>query len=193
MSDREDEIRLKQLEIAIATRKEEIDRFWSRSSFFWVVVAAALAGLAALENSGAEIVRQLVAGFGLIASLAWYQCNVASKQWQQVWEEKAVVVERRYYGTSLFSESDEDRWNAPVNVRQGRPSVSKQATLVSVYAIALWLMLLYHVAPPRLPLDQNATMAGFVIFVAAVTLIKFGQATRPAPSNESAELKPPAG
>ena len=94
MSDRQDDEltrnNSKMLEIALANRKEEIDRFWSRSSFYWVIVAAAFGGYAATENSD-DLIRQIIASFGLIGSLAWMLTNIASKQWQAVWEEKLIT------------------------------------------------------------------------------------------------------
>lgn len=180
MSDRQDDEltrnNSKMLEIALANRKEEIDRFWSRSSFYWVIVAAAFGGYAATENSD-DLIRQIIASFGLIGSLAWMLTNIASKQWQAVWEEKTNHAEVIYFGHSSFVSSGRMR-RTRKELFGIKPSVTRVTIGVSIYLAALWFILLFHAAPLAYgrTIDFEATVVATFTTIAALLLICCGQA-----------------
>lgn len=99
-------------------RKFEIELYWKRTSFFWTIIGAIIAGyflvLSKLDNSinSLKILFSL-ANLGLVFSIGWYFVNRGSKYWQVNWEKHLDTIEddiigplykttinRKYYGTT---------------------------------------------------------------------------------------------
>lgn len=99
-------------------RKFEIELYWKRTSFFWTIIGAIIAGyflaFSKLDNSinSLKILFSL-ANLGLVFSVGWYFVNRGSKYWQLNWEKHLDAIEddiigplykttinRKYYGTA---------------------------------------------------------------------------------------------
>lgn len=92
-----DENRQKALEIALDTRKFEIDMYWKRATYFWAFIAAAFAGYFAVLSSNSidcnRVLTVLISGIGFCFSLGWYFVNRGSKFWQENWEAHVARLE----------------------------------------------------------------------------------------------------
>jgi hypothetical protein len=96
--------KLKQFDVALATRQFEIDLFWKRSLFFWGFIVAAFVAVAALEGKSRSL-SIIVSGFGMVSSLGWTLANRGSKYWQEQWEKKIEKVEDKITGP-LFKQEE---------------------------------------------------------------------------------------
>ncbi|MDR1586072.1 MAG: hypothetical protein LBS57_01305 [Treponema sp.] len=82
----------KALERAWKTRDFEIDKFWSRSAFFWGFIAVVSGAFAAVKNGAIKIHSSIpypdfyLILLGIIVSVAWLLVVKGSKFWQKNWE-----------------------------------------------------------------------------------------------------------
>jgi lipopolysaccharide export LptBFGC system permease protein LptF len=64
------------LQVALDSRKFEIELYWKRATYFWTLLAAALAGYFALASSPKEdrdpFLLFLISGIGLVLAVAWW-------------------------------------------------------------------------------------------------------------------------
>jgi hypothetical protein len=70
-------------------RDFEIDKFWTRSAYFWGFIAAIFAGYIAVITSKNGIQTNMdvyLIALGLLFSIAWLLVIKGSKCWQQNWE-----------------------------------------------------------------------------------------------------------
>jgi hypothetical protein len=125
-------------EVALQTRQLEISLFWQRSLFFWGFISAAFVAVAALKNDQ-PVLSLLVSGFGFVCSFSWTLVNRGSKYWQEQWETKIEMAERRVTGSFFRTRVEKQRkgwWG-------GREySVSKVTIAVSDYVSFVWLCIL---------------------------------------------------
>jgi len=75
---KEDRVKLKKYDVALATRNFEIELFWKRSLFFWGFIASAFVGYATLVKEHLAL-AVLIACFGFVCSVAWSLVNRGSK------------------------------------------------------------------------------------------------------------------
>lgn len=162
--------------VAIDTRNAEIDRFWSRSLFFWGLVAATFVAFADLQGADRWHARVLIASFGLIASLGWTLQNRGAKYWQEAWEQKVAALEEGVLGTALFHNIEPVRaagWFGPA-----RYSVSRIAIMLSDAAVLVWAMLLADQAKWGIDLVHGDWLVGVVInltVAAMLVVLAFGR------------------
>ena len=82
----------KALEIALDTRKFEIELYWKRTGYFVLFIGAVFVGyykvlqIRELSDSEKEWLLLLLAALGFLLSLLWYMANRGSKFWQENWE-----------------------------------------------------------------------------------------------------------
>ena len=130
---------LKRFQTAKEGRKYEIDKFWQRSAFFWVFIAASFFAFSK-ANEGAE--RLLFSCFGLVTSLAWTLQNRGSKYWQEAWEQKVTRTEEEVLGEHVFHHFEKREpkgfWGA------WEFSVSRLVIALSDFTTIVWLGLLLH-------------------------------------------------
>lgn len=137
------------LKLAAEVRKFEIERFWSRSIFFWGFIAAAFVAYAQLygKQNGDDL-RFVVACFGVVCSVAWTLLNRGGKYWQEAWEGKVKSVEADVLGAPLFSNLEPLRrtgmWGA------ARYSVSRLTIALSDFTVLVWLTLAVKAAPTQI-------------------------------------------
>ncbi len=134
--DKEKDRASKAFDIALDTRKFEIQLFWSRSLFFWGFISAAFVGYATLRRFDSDL-SLIVASFGVVCSVAWSLVNRGSKYWQEAWETKVEREEPAVTGP-LFSREEDTQIGKGCWLRGRRYSVSKLAIGLSDYTIALW-------------------------------------------------------
>ena len=137
IDDRKFEMLMKAYETAVETRKLEIQLFWSRSLFFWGLIASAFIAYATLRRFSSDI-SVVVACFGFICSIAWSLGNRGGKFWQESWERKVERIEPSVTG-ALFSQPEEIQNLKNFWLRGRKFSVSKLAIALSDYTIILWL------------------------------------------------------
>src|SRR4051794_37301242 len=83
------------LDQALDNRKFEIELYWKRATYFWLLNAAAFAGYISVANSNTSHSDILVAiaCVGLVLSVAWYLVNRGSRQWQNNWQSHVDMLE----------------------------------------------------------------------------------------------------
>ena len=136
--------------VALDTRKLEIQLFWSRSLFFWGFIAASFTGYAALTriDSGLSLI---VASFGLVCSAAWSLVNRGGKYWQEAWEQKIARLEPTE-PEALFAKTEPPQLSKGCWLRGRHYSVSKLAIALSDYTTILWASLIsWHIVQATAP------------------------------------------
>ncbi len=166
----------KALAQALDIRNFEIELYWKRTTYFWTLNAAALAGFFALAD--ADAVRALDAQFivsclGFVLSLGWYLATRGSKFWQENWERHVDLLEDSVMGplykTSLDPKSA-GFWEllGPYSI-----STSKVNQALSLYMLLVWIYLAAVSFPAATCLSEYrclgpyAFLAGTLIFLAA--------------------------
>ncbi len=97
-----DEIDQKLCEIALETRKFEIDLYWKRTTYYWAFSAAVIAAYALVytkkdTDPESNIFLSVLALCGVVFSWGWYLANRGSKYWQENWEDhKSPDITVRY-------------------------------------------------------------------------------------------------
>lgn len=156
----------KALEHALDIRKFEIGLYWTRATYFWTFIAAALAGYGAVQTIDGAAKTDLsvfISCLGFVFSFAWYCVNRGSKQWQENWENHVDFLEDAISGPLykvLLKRPNLKKKSGVRNaVRFGRSwlhyhltgpypfSVSKINQLISVYVSVFWILLLIHSLP----------------------------------------------
>ena len=166
--------RKRALEYALDIRKFEIDLYWKRASYFWVLIGAAFVGYTAVftQNDIAHKneISLFLACLGLVFSCAWYSVNRGSKFWQENWENHVDMLEDEFMGklykTVLRTHEDKRFWK----LSSASPiSVSKTNLLVSLYVVFLWFALLAYSVSEYFSPTWSAMFVGFVLIVSLVT------------------------
>ena len=84
----------KALEIALDTRKFEIELYWKRTGYFVLFIGAVFVGYYKTLQTDEFIIGKyqkewlllLLSSLGFLLSLLWYMANRGSKFWQENWE-----------------------------------------------------------------------------------------------------------
>lgn len=105
----------KAYEVALDVRKFEIELYWKRAGYFWLLLAALAGSLGLILTGGNEKTlpearRETLALFvscaGAVLAVCWSIVNRASKSWQRNWEFHVDVLEDRVVGplykTTMF-------------------------------------------------------------------------------------------
>jgi hypothetical protein len=129
----------KAYEVALDIRKFEIDLYWKRAGYFWLLVAALTTSLGIVLTAGSERLlpaeqREPIALFiscsATVLACCWAVVNHASKAWQRNWEHQVDVLEDRVLGplykTVLFR--SENARDLPVAY-----SISSANLWISIY------------------------------------------------------------
>lgn len=142
---KENEILKEAFRIALDTRKFEIELYWKRATYFWVIIASAFTGYLALVKTGGEIDEMvlLVAFLGYNFSLAWYFVNRGSKYWQENWEYHVSQLEERVIGP-LYKIIKYPEANFFHLTKEYPFSVSRVNQLLSLLMIFVWMFLLSY-------------------------------------------------
>jgi hypothetical protein len=151
----------KALKQAHDIRKFEIDLYWKRATYFWLLNAAAFTAYAAMADK--TDLRLFMASFGLVLSFSWYLVNRGSKQWQQNWEYHVDMLEDNVTGPLYKTVIVEDNRTSRVRTvitGPGQFSVSKVNIIVSLFIVVLWSILVLR----ALPHDKKLFIAKMLSF-----------------------------
>ncbi len=133
---------------ALDVRKFEIELYWKRAAYFWTLIAAAFGAFFAIMGAAGfnerEFFSYLVSAIGFNFTFAWFLVNKGSKMWQENWENHVFMLEDEVIGplfkTVLIRPSEridcDNMITAPSSF-----SVSKINQIVSVFVMAIWLVL----------------------------------------------------
>jgi len=143
------------LQYAADNRKSEIAFLWSRSLYFWGLIAVLLGAYGAAFQSGHKTLAVFAGCFGILCSLSWSLTNRSSKYWQEVWEKKTeqweqLAVERGALLRPLFHRNTNpciaERWFW--GAKQYSPS--KLVIAISDCSVVGWIVLVVGAIVSRL-------------------------------------------
>lgn len=124
------------LERAWYNRDFEIDKYWSRATYFWAFIAATFAGYIGVMASDkikphfqTELAFIIIC-MGLVFSTSWLMVNIGSKKWQENWEKHIDMLEDAVTGPIYKTV-----WNKRAF------SVSKINIYISGFVIGIWFLL----------------------------------------------------
>ncbi len=151
------------LDRAWKNRDFEIDKYWSRATYFWAFIAAAFAGyLAAKDKDVSGDFSQLplvLVCLGFIFSLSWLLVNIGSKKWQENWEKHIDLLEDGVTGP-LYK----------TVLKKHSYSVSNVNITVSAFVIAVWIGLGIYEAFPQAILHSQSDSKPDLIKIICLTL-----------------------
>lgn len=126
----------KALERAWDTRNFEIKLYWHRAAYFWAFNAAiAIACYNILDKIDNNIfVMAVLLILGILCSAAWFLSNIASKHWQENWENHIRLLETGIEG-KLYATTVCDYKHA------AKPSVSRVNFKISAIIFLAWIIL----------------------------------------------------
>ncbi|QVL47002.1 MAG: hypothetical protein KFB96_14770 [Thiocapsa sp.] len=171
------------LAYALDIRKFEIELYWKRATYFWAFIAAAFAGYALTYKAAnpEPSLSILFSALGLVFSFTWYLVNRGSKFWQSNWERHVDILEDMTLGPLykvVAVTSDNSAGNFLTSPAQF--SVSKLNQILSVFVVAVWLLLFVASllpAPGDVPPDLFK-LAVFVLVGAFLFLLwRFGRSS----------------
>lgn len=141
------ERRKKALEVALETRKFEIELYWKRTAYFWAFIVSvyiAYYNVFTMENHDAQEVSFIrpaallaLSLLGCFFSLAWLMVNKGSKFWQKNWEKHVALLEDEIMGPLFKTHLSSDS-GSPINpFKEYDYSVSKVNMAVGLLIILL--------------------------------------------------------
>jgi hypothetical protein len=156
-------------------RDFEIDKFWTRSAYFWGFIAAIFAGYTAVMTSefGQEAramnLDVYLITLGLLFSIAWLLVIKGSKQWQQNWEAHIDRLEDKITGPLYKTVHRTDKTFYSVS------NVNKaMAWIVLVTWIVLYLhwffkvIVVPYITMPDDKLAYFVKVLGFIVSIAGI-------------------------
>ena len=136
-------------QIALETRKFEIELYWKRTAYFVLFISAVFIGYYKIIQADDSIIGiyqkewllLFLAALGFLLSLLWYMANRGSKFWQENWEAHIEMLSR-HLGIPIFG-IIKRREHSTRNLMQEYPfSVSKVNQMVSLIITFTWLLML---------------------------------------------------
>ncbi|WP_257122231.1 RipA family octameric membrane protein [Prevotella intermedia] len=135
----------KALEIALDTRKFEIELYWKRTGYFVLFIGAVFVGyykvlpISETSDSEKEWLLLLLSSLGFLLSLLWHMANRGSKFWQENWEAHIEELST-HLGIPIFG-IIKSRKHSICNVMGQYPfSVSKVNQMVSLFITISWVL-----------------------------------------------------
>lgn len=172
-----DDVVKKLCDIALETRRFEIELYWKRTTYYWAFIAAGLAAYGLVytkkcPTTETYLIMMLLALCGLVFSVGWFLANKGSKYWQENWEAHMELLVTKHYGP-IFKYLHCP--NKDKKLLEGRPySVSKINQVISGFVGIVWGLLFiypcYKVFCPTNLIANNST--GKIIIV--IILIALG-------------------
>jgi len=136
------------LQVALDTRKFEIELYWKRATYFWAFIAASVTAyfliLTSDNISNYKHLTIIISLIGYLFSLGWYFVNRGSKYWQENWERHVGNLEHKVIGP-LFTwckVPEKTKWH---EFLKGFPmSVSKVNQFLSFVMVVFWFFLFVY-------------------------------------------------
>lgn len=133
-------------------RKFEIDLYWKRTTFFWTILTAIIAGYFLIyskltttpDNNSLKVLFSLGC-LGLIFSIGWYFVNRGSKFWQVNWEKHLDCIEDEVIGPLYKTTIDTSYYHKKFfHLVAPYPfSVSKINQILNIVLIVFWVLMLF--------------------------------------------------
>jgi len=151
------------LKYILEIRKFEIELYWKRTTFFWTILAAIIAGyfliyskLSTLDNNSLKLLFVLGC-LGLIFSIGWYFVNRGSKFWQVNWEKHLYCIEDEAIGPLSKTTIDTNYYRKRFfYLASPYPfSVTKINHILNIVLIVFWLGLLFDFCITHLTINDN--------------------------------------
>lgn len=133
-------------QIALETRKFEIELYWKRTGYFVLFIGAVFAGYYKVlqidgpSGSEKEWLLLLLSSLGFLLSLLWYMANRGSKFWQENWEAHIEMLST-HLGIPIFGIIKHSTSSKLDLMKEYPFSVSKVNQMVSLIVTASWLLL----------------------------------------------------
>lgn len=134
----EEKIKLEKnaLQKAWEIRNFEIELYWKRTAYFWAfntAIAIACYHIASSEGVKSMLLLSTLLALGIICSIAWFLSNIASKHWQENWENHINLLEDKKYGR-IYKTTMSYYKNSI------KPSVSRLNLKISAFVILAWII-----------------------------------------------------
>jgi hypothetical protein len=142
--------RRKALKHALDIRKFEIELYWKRTTYFWTLIAAIIAGFCLVQVKADKFKQDLsviLSCLGIVFSFGWICVNKGSKHWQENWETHVDMLENEFTGPLykiVFSKAEQEQTFRDWVTGQAPMSVSKINQIISCYVFFLWIGLLVY-------------------------------------------------
>lgn len=134
--DHEREARLAALNRSHDIRQFEIELYWKRATYFWVLQAAVFTALGLIWKDEGTTIPQIVpvalAALGLLTSAAGWLSAQGSKFWQENWERHIDMLEDEFEG-----KLHKTAWVGRMGVRW---SVSNINDRLILFFVVFWLL-----------------------------------------------------
>ncbi|EFC72708.1 RipA family octameric membrane protein [Prevotella melaninogenica] len=153
-------------QIALDTRKFEIELYWKRTGYFVLFIGAVFVGyykvlpISGPSGSEKEWLLLLLSSLGFLLSLLWYMANRGSKFWQENWEahieDLSIKLRKPIFGIIKINEYT--IYN-PKQFNKSYPfSVSKVNQMVSLIITFSWLLILLKDLGVFLKFENNSSI-----------------------------------
>lgn len=138
---------------ALDIRKFEIQLYWTRATYFWTFIGAALVAFGAvrtLPGTEKNDFSVFVSCLGFLFSFAWYCVNRGSKYWQENWENHVDLLEDSVAGPLykvVIRRAPAGKWYQKLGTHLTGPypfSVSKINQIISLYVTGFWVLLIWY-------------------------------------------------
>ncbi|WP_315564865.1 hypothetical protein [Alloprevotella tannerae] len=129
-------------EIALDTRKFEIELYWKRTGYFVLFIGAVFVAYQGFSKECPhEWLLPFLASIGYLLSLLWYMANRGSKYWQENWEHNIEELST-YIGKPIFGIIKCPTQKSPYSdLMDAYPfSLSKVNQMVSIIITASWII-----------------------------------------------------
>ena len=150
-------------QIALETRKFEIELYWKRTGYFVLFIGAVFVGyykvlqIDGLSDSEKEWLLLLLSSLGFLLSLLWYMANRGSKFWQENWEAHIEMLST-HLGIPIFG-IIKHSISSKLDLMKEYPfSVSKVNQMVSLIITFSWLLILLKDLGVFLNFDNNSSV-----------------------------------
>lgn len=175
------------LQYALDIRKFEIELYWKRATYFWVLIASAFTAHFVILGADKDklidkqFLAYIVACLGFVFTFAWCQANRGSKYWQENWENHVDMIEDYVIGPlykTILSRPKNKATLAEYLIGPAPISVSKVNQWVNVFTLLVWLALIYRSIGPldaSAPIDFNYAGVALIVGVFIVALSRFAR------------------
>lgn len=179
-------------DFANSCRDKEIDRFWSRGTYFWGFIAASFAAYMIVFSTGLEenkISLQHIMGMSFISKtalavlaficfvfcLSWMLVHKGSKFWQVNWEKHIAYLGPKHIGhiyTTYLNHDENGCEKNPFSSQSYDYSVSKISYLCSfLLTVCSFLLVVFNIAIMFEPLMSLIVSNKIIKFVILIVLV----------------------
>ena len=165
------------LEIALDTRKFEIELYWKRTGYFVLFIGAVFVGYYTILSSDKIEKEQqswlllILPALGFLLSLLWHMANRGSKFWQENWEAHIEELST-HLGIPIFGIIKSRKYSIYNVMGQYPFSVSKVNQMVSLLITISWILIFIKELSAKIDVSFLKEHC-WIIFIAIVPVIIF--------------------